>query len=91
MLGVARLLAGARPARGRIYLLFQPAEETGTGARAVLDDPAFAGIRPDAVFAFHNLPGYPLGQVVVRVITSYSIHYTKLYEVWTGDAGGRRQ
>jgi len=66
MLGVARLLAGRRPSRGRVYLLFQPAEETGGGARAVLDDPAVAEIRPDAVFAFHNLPGYPLGQVVVR-------------------------
>jgi len=66
MLGVARLLARRRPCRGRVYLLFQPAEETGCGARAVLADPAFAGIRPDAVFAFHNLPGYPLGQVVVR-------------------------
>lgn len=66
LLGVARLLARARPPRGRICLLFQPAEETGTGARAVLAAPRFAAIRPDAVFAFHNLPGYPLGQVVVR-------------------------
>ena len=32
-------LAGTRPARGRMVLLFQPAEETGAGARAVLADP----------------------------------------------------
>lgn len=66
LIGVAKLLSAARPARGQVALLFQPAEETGSGARAVLDDPAFATIRPDRVFAFHNLPGYPLGQVVVR-------------------------
>jgi metal-dependent amidase/aminoacylase/carboxypeptidase family protein len=47
--------------------LFQPAEETGTGARAVIDDPRFAELpRPDHVFAFHNIPRYPLGSVLLR-------------------------
>ena len=57
--------AGTRPARGRLVLLFQPAEETGAGARAVLDDPAFAALRPDYAFALHNMPGLPLGAVAV--------------------------
>ncbi|MDZ7845571.1 MAG: M20/M25/M40 family metallo-hydrolase [Owenweeksia sp.] len=46
-----------------MHLLFQPGEEDGYGARAVLADPDF-DIQPDFVFALHNLPGYPLHQVV---------------------------
>ncbi len=59
-------LARERPARGRVVLLFQPAEETGQGAAAVIADPRFEEIRPDFSFALHNLPGFPLGQVVLR-------------------------
>ncbi|MEA3409867.1 MAG: amidohydrolase [Candidatus Eisenbacteria bacterium] len=54
------------PARGSVVLLFQPAEETGAGARLVLDDPAFSEIRPDVALALHNVPGYPLGSVLLR-------------------------
>ncbi len=64
--GVARELAINRLTRGRVVLLFQPAEEKGWGAARVLADPAFARLNFDWVFALHNLPGYPLGQVVVR-------------------------
>lgn len=63
LLGVARLLARRGPARGRAVLLFQPAEETGAGAAAVLADPAFAPLRPDWAFALHNMPGLPLGAI----------------------------
>lgn len=59
-------IAKRRPTAGRVVLLFQPAEETGAGAAEVVGDPAFARIRPDRVFGLHNLPGYPLGHVVVR-------------------------
>ena len=51
-----------RPARGRVVLMFQPAEENGAGARAVVADPAFAAIAPDISFAWHNMPGLPLGE-----------------------------
>ncbi len=63
---VGAALAKKRPRNGRVVLLFQPAEETGNGANAVADDSEFAAIRPDRVFALHNLPGYPLGQIVIR-------------------------
>lgn len=66
MLGVAQRLAKARPEQGRAVLLFQPAEETGAGARAVLDDPAFAELHPEVSLGLHNLPGFPLGTVVLR-------------------------
>jgi len=65
--GVAHALAAKRPDTGSVVLLYQPAEETGTGARSVLDDPRFAKLVPDMAFALHNVPGYPLGEVVARV------------------------
>ena len=63
--GLARLIARHPPARGRIVLLFQPAEEDGSGAAAVLSDPRFAELRPDWAFALHNMPGLPLGHAVI--------------------------
>ncbi len=66
MLGLAHQLAANPPVRGRAVLLFQPAEETGAGARQVLDDPAFKPLTPDVVLGVHNLPGYPLGAVILR-------------------------
>ncbi|MCW8906868.1 MAG: amidohydrolase, partial [Sedimenticola sp.] len=66
MAAVGEALARRRPARGEVVLLYQPAEETGQGARAVLDDPRFESVNPDLCFALHNIPGYPLGQVLVR-------------------------
>lgn len=65
MLGVGMWLA-RRPARGRVILLFQPAEETGAGARAVIADPRWPGMRPDYAFAYHNVPGRPLGEIGLR-------------------------
>ncbi|KGF70234.1 hypothetical protein LL06_06250 [Hoeflea sp. BAL378] len=63
--GVALSLVD-RPARGRVVLLFQPDEETGSGARQCRAHDNFARIEPDYVFALHNLPGYPGGQVICR-------------------------
>lgn len=50
--------------RGRVILLFQPAEENGQGAKAMLDDHKFGDLRPDYVFALHNIPGFPLHQII---------------------------
>lgn len=65
LLGLARIIARNPPARGRVVLLFQPAEEDGSGAAAVLADPRFAEIAPDWAFALHNMPGHPLGQAII--------------------------
>jgi amidohydrolase len=62
---LARGFGRQRPRRGRVVLLFQPAEEDGTGAAAVIADPAFGAIRPDLAFACHNMPGLPFGAVAL--------------------------
>ena len=54
-----------RPVDYNILLLWQPAEETGTGARAVLDTGILQQYNIKAFYALHNLPGYPLGTVVL--------------------------
>jgi len=59
--GLALGLSRGRPKKGRVVLLFQPAEETGAGAEAVILDPLFSAIQPDFVFAWHNMPGMPRG------------------------------
>ena len=65
VLGVALGLAN-RPTKGRVILLFQPAEETGFGAQAVVNDPRWPEIRPDYAFAYHNVPGRPLAEIGVH-------------------------
>ncbi|WP_244493863.1 amidohydrolase [Aureimonas sp. AU4] len=68
LLGLARRLSRSPPRCGRVWLLFQPAEETGAGAAAVIADPRYrAEIAPDHAFALHNLPGVPLGEAIVPV------------------------
>ena len=64
--GLASLLTDCRPEKGEIVLLFQPAEETGQGAKAILRDPQFEKILPDTAYGLHNLPGFEAGQILVR-------------------------
>jgi amidohydrolase len=61
VMGLAMELAQGRPPRGRVVLLFQPAEETGKGAAGVIADSKFASISPDYAFSLHNLPGMAVG------------------------------
>ena len=63
--GLSRVLLQNPINSGKVILLFQPAEETGNGAKAILSDEKFERIKPDFVFALHNLPGFPLNQIVV--------------------------
>ena len=63
--GVALALGRQRPGQGRAVLLFQPAEEDGSGAAAVLADPAFDAIAPDIAIALHNMPGIARGRAAL--------------------------
>ena len=64
--GLAKLLHEIPPTKGKVILLFQPAEETGEGARAIIKDKKFALIQSDFAFALHNLPGVKLGEVGIK-------------------------
>ncbi|HEY9113346.1 MAG TPA: amidohydrolase [Bacteroidales bacterium] len=63
--GLAYSLQKKRPAKGRVLLLFQPAEEDGSGAASMISDDAFKKFEPDFIFALHNLPGIPLHKVIL--------------------------
>lgn len=67
MAGVARWVGQHRPQKGRVVLLFQPAEEDGSGAAKVIVDPKFAAIKPDMALSLHNMPGIPLGHAAIEV------------------------
>lgn len=64
--GIAESLLNARPSIGRVILLYQPAEETGEGAFSVVSDPEFKKLKPDYIFALHNLPGFKKGKIIIR-------------------------
>ncbi len=49
---------------GKVILLFQPAEETGAGAPNVLSDNRFSELKPDYIFALHNVPGHPIHSII---------------------------
>jgi len=64
--GLAKMLHENPLEKGTVMLLFQPAEEDGSGAKAVMADSKFKNIKPDFAFALHNLPGFPLHQIIVK-------------------------
>lgn len=64
--GLASELHHQRPEKGNVILLFQPAEENGSGAEKVANDDTFKNYKPDFVFALHNLPGFDKNQIVVK-------------------------
>jgi len=79
--GLAAWLATRPFNNGRVSLLFQAAEEIGLGAKAMLEDPRLTGFAPDYIFALHNLPGYPLHEVLVvrrqfsATVLSLAVHF----------------
>lgn len=66
LLGAARHLSDKRDFDGTIVFIFQPAEEWGAGAKAMIDDGLFKKFPVDAVFGLHNAPGVPVGSFAIR-------------------------
>lgn len=61
LLGAAQHLVKHGQFDGTIVFIFQPAEEGGAGAKAMIDDGLFTRFPVDAVFGIHNWPGMPAG------------------------------
>ena len=66
LLGAARALADSRDFDGTVALIFQPAEEGGAGALAMVEDGLMDRFGIGRVFGMHNLPGLPVGEFAVR-------------------------
>jgi len=64
--GLADVFSKNPPEKGQVVLFFQPSEENGQGAFRVVNDDNFKKIKIDNVFALHNLPGFPKGEIVLR-------------------------
>ncbi len=66
LLAAAHHLATHRQFNGTLNLIFQPAEEAAGGAKKMMEDGLFIKYPCDAVFAMHNMPGHPLGRLLLR-------------------------
>jgi hippurate hydrolase len=66
LLGAAALLLADASWSGSVHLVFQPAEEGGRGARAMVADGLFRRFPAERVFGWHNWPGLPAGTIAVH-------------------------
>ena len=66
LLGAASELAKQRNFDGTVYFIFQPAEEHGLGAKAMIEDGLFTRWNIDAVYGMHNLPGLKAGHFATK-------------------------
>lgn len=64
--GIASYFQNNQLKRGNIYLIFQPAEETGEGAERINKSLLKLDIHLDYLFGLHNIVGYPKGQILTK-------------------------
>ncbi len=64
LLAFAKIISDNSPIRYRVVLIFQPSEEIGKGAQAMVKLLEYNALKPDYIIGFHNLPGFPLHQIV---------------------------
>ena len=78
LLGAARYLAETRNFSGTAVVIFQPAEEGGAGAKAMIKDGMMERFGINEVYGMHNYPGMPLGSFGLRpgAIMAAADHFT---------------
>lgn len=80
LLGAARYLAGTRNFAGTAVVVFQPAEEEGTGAAGMLASGVFDDLEMTEIYALHNFPGMPVGHFattrgpIMAAVDTFEIH-----------------
>lgn len=68
LLGAAKYLAEHRPFKGKVYCIFQPAEEGGNaGARSMIRDGLFEKFPMDSIWGMHNWPGLEAGRAIAHI------------------------
>lgn len=67
LMGAAKKLSSNQNFDGTVIFIFQPNEEHGLGAKAMIEEGLFENFPISEIYAIHNLPGAPLGQVSTRV------------------------
>ncbi|MBR9851921.1 MAG: amidohydrolase [Rhodobacteraceae bacterium] len=86
LLGAAERLAQDPAFDGTVVFLFQPNEEHGLGARAMIDEGVLEQFPVDEIYAIHNLPGAPVGQISTR--TGIICNSETLFEIDVRGQGG---
>ena len=86
LLAAAEHLAKEKSFDGIVHFIFQPAEEGEAGAKAMMDDGLFNDFPMESVYAVHNWPGLPVGQMALR--TGPAMAAMDIFEVKVKGVGG---
>jgi len=63
LLGAAKALSENKEITGKVYFIFQPAEENEAGGKVMIDEGLFDLVKCDEIYGMHNWPGLPIGQI----------------------------
>ena len=92
LLSAAHYLAHHGRFSGTLHLVFQPAEETGSGASKMIDDGLFERFPVDAIYGLHNWPGVPVGHFgFVDGPAMASVDWARLNVIGKGGHGAEPQ
>lgn len=86
LLGAANYLALHGDFEGTVNFIFQPNEEHGLGAQAMIDDGLFDRCPSDEIYGMHNIPGLEAGMLLMR--SGATMASENLFEIEISGSGG---